>query len=203
MQAHARDLGRNRRQLDAVIDLARRLRALRDVGPAMPAYVSDNVAPMRRVGRKRPMRAGMGFLLAAVLDEFGRILVALARRDAGIVRRLGRTIKLRPQLDDLRPQRGDLPRLTLDRLRLRQGDAHQSLPIERIKGRRTIHPNRESDDDSRVKSAKRHCRRGVSNYEGNGAATHWNRAKRDWKWRPLLARLRIAPGLDAGQAMPA
>src|SRR5580658_3062459 len=119
---------------------------------------------MRRVGRKRPMRARMGFLLAAVLDEFRRILHALARRDAGIVRRLGRTIELRPQLDDLRPKRGDLLRLTLDRLRLRQGDAHHLFPIERIKGRRTIHPHRESEDDSRVKSAKRYRRRGVSNY---------------------------------------
>ena len=127
MQAHARDLGRNRRNLDAVIDLARLLRALRDVGPAMPAYVSENGAPMRRVGRKRPMRAPMGFLLAAVLDEFGRVLVAPARRDAGIIRRLGRTIELRPQIDDLRPECGDLLRLTLDRLRLRQGDIYYRI----------------------------------------------------------------------------
>lgn len=110
---------------------------------------------MRGVRMQRPVRARMRLLLLAALDEFGRLLLTPARRDARIVRRLGRAIQLRPQLGDLRPKRGDLRPLPLDRLRLRQGDANQSFPVKRIKRRRTIHPHRESEDDSRVNSAKR------------------------------------------------
>ena len=62
VQAHPRDLGRDRRNLDPVIDLARLLRALRDVGPAMPACARQNVAPLRRVRMQRPMRARMRLL---------------------------------------------------------------------------------------------------------------------------------------------
>ncbi len=153
VQAHPRDLGGDGRNLDPVVDLARLLRAQRDVGPAAPADVRQNVAPLRRVRVQRPMRARMRLPLLAVLDELGRFLVALAGGKARIVRRLGRTIQLRPKRGDLRPKRGDLTRLPLDRLCLRQGDAHQPFPIQPLK-RLAIHPNRESEADSRVKFAK-------------------------------------------------
>jgi hypothetical protein len=46
VQAHPRDLGGDRGNLDPVVDLARGLRALRNVGPAMPADIRQNVAPL-------------------------------------------------------------------------------------------------------------------------------------------------------------
>src|SRR5271165_331973 len=154
MQAHPRNLGGDRRNLDAVIDLASLLRALRDVGPAAVAHARPYVALTRRIGMQRPMCARMRLLLAAALDELGRLLVALARRDARIVRRLRRTIRFGLQLSDLRLERDHLRAQPLDRLRLRQGDANHPFPIQRIKDV-TIHPTLESDLDSRVKfSAK-------------------------------------------------
>lgn len=155
MQAHPRDLRRNRRKLDPVIDLARLLRALRDVGPAMPARLRQNIAAMRRVGMQRPMRARMRLLLAEALDELGRRLLAPARREARIVRRLGRTIKLGPQFGEFGPKRRPLRAQPLDRLRLRLRHADQSFPIQRIKCG-APHPQLESEDDSYVKARPPH-----------------------------------------------
>jgi len=138
--------------------LVRLLRALRHVGPAVPAYARQDIAPLRWVRMQSPMRPRMRLLLAAVLDELDRLLVALARRDARVVRRLGRTIQLRPQLRHLRLQRDHRRAQPLNRLSLRDGDANQFFSIERLKGV-MIHPNRESEPDSRVKFAKhRRCR---------------------------------------------
>src|SRR5208337_4515856 len=92
----------------------------------MPADIRQNVAPLRRVRMQRPMRARMRFLLAPALDELGRPLLSLARGNARVIRRLGRTIQLRPQPGDLGPKGGDRLRLPFDRLRLRQGDAINS-----------------------------------------------------------------------------
>ena len=150
MQAHPRDLGRNRGKLDPVIDLARLLRALRDLGPATPARLRQNIAAMRRVGMQRPMRARMRLLLATVLDELGRRLLAAARRDARIVRRLGRTIKLGPQFGEFGPKRRRLRAQPPDRLRLRQRHPDQAFPIQRIKSG-AIHPKLESKPNSPVK----------------------------------------------------
>ena len=83
-------------------------------------------------------RARMRLLLAAVLHELRRLLVALARRDARIVRRLRRTIRFGLQLSDLRLKRHHLRAKPLDRLRLRQGDANHPFPIQRIKKGVTI-----------------------------------------------------------------
>src|SRR5208337_1769443 len=116
VQAHPRDLGGDRGNLDPVVDLARGLRALRNVGPAMPADIRQNVAPLRRVRMQRPMRARMRFLLAPALDELGRPLLSLARGNARVIRRLGRTIQLRPQPGDLGPKGDDRLRLPFDRL---------------------------------------------------------------------------------------
>ena len=150
VQAHSRDVGGDRGNLDPVVDLARLLRTLRDIGSAMPAHARQDVAPTRRVRMQRPVRAMMRLPLLAVVGEFGRLLLTHARRDARIVRRLGRTIQLRPQLGDRRLERGHLRAQPLDRLRLRQGDANQSFPVQRIK-RGAIHAKLESEPDSRVK----------------------------------------------------
>jgi len=99
----------------------------------MPARLRQNIAAMRRVGMQRPMRARMRLLLAEALDELGRRLLAPARRDARIVRRLGRTIKLGPQFGEFGPKRRPLRAQPLDRLRLRLRHADQSFPIQRIK----------------------------------------------------------------------
>lgn len=155
MQAHPRDLRRNRGKLDPVIDLARLLRALRDISPAMPARLRQNIAAMRRVGMQRPMRARMRLLLAEVLDELGRRLLAPAWRQARIVRRLGRTIKLGPQFGEFGPKRRRLRAQPLDRLRLRLRHADQSFPIQRIKCG-AIHPQLESEHDSYVKTRQAH-----------------------------------------------
>ena len=147
--------------------------------PRMPARARRNVAPVRRMGVQRPMRARMRFLLAAVLDELGCRLVALARRDARVVRRLGRTIQLRPQFGDLRLERPHIRAQPLDRIRLRQGDAKKPFPIKRFE-RAAIHPYQESETDSRIKSAKEDvsnyfwvCRRSTSPYAFARDAKSW------------------------------
>ena len=151
MQAHPRDLGRDRRNLDPIVDFARLLPAPRHVRPTMTACVRQNVAPLRRMGMQEPESAGMRMLLLAALDELGRLFVALARRKTGIVRRLGRTILLGAQRGDLRPKLRHRPAQPINRLALRHRHANQRLPIQRLKGL-TIHPNRESKTDSAVTS---------------------------------------------------
>jgi hypothetical protein len=87
---------------------------------------------MRRVRMQRPMRARVRPFLAAVLDELGRLFVALARRDTQVVRRLRRRSLLGPQARDFRLEVGHLRYQALVRLRDRQDDAKQSFPIQRI-----------------------------------------------------------------------
>jgi hypothetical protein len=118
---------------------------------------------MRRVRMQWPMRARMRVPLAATLGELGRLLVALARRDARVVRRLRRLTRFGLQLGDLRLERSHRRAQPLDRLRLRQGDANQFISVQRIKSI-TIHPDRESETDSRVKFAK--------HYRGRGEQLH-------------------------------
>jgi hypothetical protein len=57
---------------------------------------------------------------------------------------------LGPKFSILSPQRRDLARQSLNRLKLHQNDADQSFPIKRIKSR-AVHPQFESVDDSTVK----------------------------------------------------
>src|SRR6267154_4356840 len=87
--------------------------------------------------------------------ELGRRLLAPARRDARIVRRLGRTIKLGPQFGEFGPKRRPLRAQPLDRLRLRLRHADQSFPIQRIKCG-APHPQLESEHDSYVKARPAH-----------------------------------------------
>ena len=104
MQAHPGDLGGDRRNLDAVIDLASLLRALRDVGPAAVAHARQDVALMLRIGMQRPMCARMRLLCLRRLFTNSVVLWPWTRRDARVVRRLRRTIRFGLQIGRSPPQ---------------------------------------------------------------------------------------------------
>src|SRR5258708_18920460 len=156
MQDHPRYVRLDLGDFDPVVGFARLLGALRNVEAAMGTGGGQNIPPPGGIGMERPMRARMGLAFGAVLRP-DRRLPPLARRDARIVRRLGRPIQfgskfsaLRPKFGVLSPQRNDLRRQSLDRLKLHQNDSDQTFPIKRIK-RGAVHPQFESVDDSPVK----------------------------------------------------
>ena len=120
IKLHPCHVGRDRRNLDAVVSLQFRLYDARHIRPAMRAVRRHHVALARRIGMQRPMRAGVRLSLGLAARFLARLLAQRGRR-AGIVRRLRRKAKfgfqfanplaqfrvLRHQRLDPRQQRGD------------------------------------------------------------------------------------------------
>ena len=137
MQRDARDIGRDGGDFDMVVSLAGDLRALRNIGAAMLAGNRQHIAPGRRSGMQRTMRAGMGLALVLagwLLRRLVGRLLCLARRRAGIVRRPRRQAEFCLKLGDTRHQDFDLPGQRRDHLRLGQIQADQRFIVERFKG---------------------------------------------------------------------
>jgi hypothetical protein len=135
MQRDARDIGRERRNLDMVVNLADELRRARHVGPTMPAGVREQIALRCRVRMQRPMRAGMRLALAVPFAGGGRRrLLPAARRRARIIRRLRGHAELGFQLRNPLRQR-------IDPLDQRQDQRVLGGAVEGLKVGRLDHPS--------------------------------------------------------------
>jgi hypothetical protein len=161
VQDHPRHVRFDLGDFDPIIGLARLLRGSRYVGSAMLAGRRQNVAPLRRIGIQGPVRARMRLALGTILGPDRRLLPP-ARREARIVRRLGRPAQLGAEFGVFGAKRGDFPRKPLDRLALRQNHADQAFPVERIKPP-TIHRQLETATDSAVKPRSARAQTGRRN----------------------------------------
>ena len=141
-QCHPRNIRFDGGNLDPVVALAGELRRVRDIDAATLAMGGAKFPPRGRVGVKRPVRAGMG--LGFCLGRRGRRrLLPLRRRQARIVRRLGRLPEFGLQFRHSRRENLNLLRQRLDRLGLRPDQVDQRFLVQSSQ-RFTIHPNGES-----------------------------------------------------------
>ncbi len=105
VQRHARHVRLDLRDLDPIIGFAGALLRPGHVGPAGLARYRQHVVVAGRVGVKQAMGAGMRLGLA-LQDRGQRRLLTLRRRQARVVRRLGRQAELGFQFSHPRHQRG-------------------------------------------------------------------------------------------------
>jgi hypothetical protein len=107
LQRHARHVGFDVGDFDAIVGLARTLRHIRHIAPAALADKSRHDPHRGRVGMERAMRPGVRIGLGLGRGSLRRLLT-LRRRNAGIVGRLRRQAQLGLEFGDPSRQRRHL-----------------------------------------------------------------------------------------------